>query len=896
MAFFVTAWTALLWLASATGFDPTKPFYIPNQSIDLLVALGEYNKNWKGVERINSPAPLNLTNTFAFSRNRLAYVLEGDDRDLRLPHSAFRQVSDFLLSSTEFTIVAMLKQFPRNPGTIVSFSHGANRSLEIQSSGRLNELRLYYTSGATAYSETFPYYLADDNWHKLAVTISGLQVEVFVDCRSLFKRMLKIAVPDNNFPKQPHLWIGQGVSRSFFKGILEELKVIRGPHGYLALCPHADSVCPTCGQFQNLEETVKELSRHLKELSKRLVEAESRVSKLEECDCRIACHFNDTVHEDGAKWQTGCDVCSCVRGEVKCRPILPECPKLPCKHPVNITGMCCPVCLRECSLQGKLYDHGEVVTVKKCSECRCIDGSMKCAKMDESNCPKLNCPEKDQYSVPEQCCRMCPGVDHCAKGNFCHANASCLNLQTTYACQCDQGFQGDGKLCIDTNECKREGGLDGHHCHQNTVCVNTPGSYVCECLPGYRRIDRFNCAELDECSTGEHNCDVNARCINTRGSYHCSCKEGYTGDGYTCQPVCEYKCINGGVCTSPGKCSCLQGYTGRSCELDLDECATDAHRCSNSSTCVNKIGWYYCECKPGYKNDYKDNNLGLVCEDINECNSSLHTCHPSAQCRNTEGSYECECPPNRPDCKLSCKFEEQEWPDGWRGNLFDKPCQECSCDRGVLTCEEIKCNCSQPKMSNDECCPQCNPLYSCRHQELRHVVFNHGDHWTFQCRTCECQRGEIDCSAMACPPLVCDDPVKNPEDCCGHCEGDPCSFGAGNFTQGDGQSCTYANRVVPSGSQFNDPNDRCTTCNCKVPYCAELDGTLCCHYNNLCGGYPEPVGYGGVVAAKNVHSTSDSDNVKQSNHRQLAAHSVGPYRVETERKGRSKRAIEKGAG
>ncbi|CAH1106288.1 unnamed protein product [Psylliodes chrysocephalus] len=459
---------------------------------------------------------------------------------------------------------------------------------------------------------------------------------------------------------------------------------------------------------------------------------------------------------------------------------------------------------------------------------------MNCKKIvPERDCPKLNCPVEVQYSIPEHCCNMCP----------------------------------------DTNECDREGGLDGHHCHQNTICVNTPGSYLCQCLPGYRRIDRFNCAELDECSTGEHNCDVNAECINTQGSYHCVCKEGYTGDGYTCQPVCKHKCINGGVCTSPGKCSCPQGYTGHSCELDLDECATDTHRCTNASICVNMIGWYYCKCKNGYKNPYKDNNLGLICEDINECNSSLHSCHPSAQCKNTDGGYKCECPPERPTCKLSCKFEEGELPNGWRGLLTNHLCQECECNKGVLTCEQLKCNCSLPNMSDNNCCPECNPRHSCRHQELRHVIFNHGDHWSFQCHTCECYKGEIDCMPMICPPLFCDNPVKNPEDCCGHCEGDPCSLTTGN-SSATGQSCTYRGRTIQSGSQFIDPNDRCTTCNCK-------DGTLCCNYNIHCGGYQRPVGYGGVVASKNVHSTSDSDNVKQSSYRQLAAHSAGPYNIES---------------
>ncbi|CAG9836101.1 unnamed protein product [Diabrotica balteata] len=726
---------------SATGFDPTKPFYIPNQSIDLLVALGEYNKSWLGVERIDSPAPLDLINTF--THTRLAYVLEGDNRDLRLPPTAFRQASDFLISSTEFTIVAMLKQVPGNPGTIISFSHGVNSSLELQSSGRHNQLRLYYTNGSKVYVETFPYYLADDNWHKVAVSISGLQVEVLVDCRSLFKRMLKPVMQDKSFPKPPHLWIGQGVSQSYFKGnssvilkvlysrpprllcvvmrthvgfdvvptcgqfasccriavqgILDELKLIRGPHGYLSSCPHVDSMCPTCGQFVLLQNTVQELTRHLQELSERLVQAESRITKVEECDCHKSCHYNDSVYEDGAKWQTGCDLCSCVHGEVKCQHV--ECPKISCKHPVNKSGECCPSCLKECMFLGVFYDHGEVVTIKKCTECACHDGNMKCNRINPATaCPKLNCPPEEQFNVTDQCCMFCPDID----------------------------------------ECQQEGGLYGHHCHQNTKCVNTPGSYVCECLSGYRRIDKFNCAELDECSTGEHNCDVNAECINTQGT------------------ICRQKCLNGGICSSPGKCTCPNGYTGHSCELDLDECATDTHRCTNTSMCVNMIGWYYCECKNGYQNPSKDNNLGIICKDINECNSDLHTCHPSAQCLNTDGGFRCECSPNRPNCKLSCMFEDREIPHGMITSPRDHPCRECKCERGVMTCESIKC-----------------------------------------------------------PPTFCDNPVKNPEDCCGHCEDNPCSLPTGN-SSASGQSCSYRGRIYQSGSQFSDPKDSCTTCNCKV--------------------------------------------------------------------------------
>jgi hypothetical protein len=107
-----------------------------------------------------------------------------------------------------------------------------------------------------------------------------------------------------------------------------------------------------------------------------------------------------------------------------------------------------------------------------------------------------------------------------------------VNLQTTFTCQCKDGFSGDGlKSCEDLNECL----LDRNHCARNTECVNTLGGYSCACMEGYKKLNQFQCEDEDECSAGGSNqCHPKAVCENTKGSYTCTCQEGYSGSGFHC--------------------------------------------------------------------------------------------------------------------------------------------------------------------------------------------------------------------------------------------------------------------------------------------------------------------------------------------------------------------------
>lgn len=93
------------------------------------------------------------------------------------------------------------------------------RYLEVQSSGRRDEVRLHYVAagGAAARVETFPFRLADGAWHRLALAVSGAQATLLVDCHPLYRRL--IPPPDRNFTQpQLALWLGQRNSKhSLFK-------------------------------------------------------------------------------------------------------------------------------------------------------------------------------------------------------------------------------------------------------------------------------------------------------------------------------------------------------------------------------------------------------------------------------------------------------------------------------------------------------------------------------------------------------------------------------------------------------------------------------------------------------------------------------------------------------
>ncbi len=161
--------------------------------------------------------------------------------------------------------------------------------------------------------------------------------------------------------------------------------------------------------------------------------------------------------------------------------------------------------------------------------CLCDADHVPC----RGHCLKQEDVLEDDYNCGE-CGNVCSSGRHCDNGecvdidecdevpDICGDNSICTNLNGSYACECEEGYDSVyGSDCEDINEC--EAGSD--NCDGSPdACVNEDGDFSCECPDGYDGdgVGDDGCADIDECELGTLNCTAALRCVNIVGSADCS--------------------------------------------------------------------------------------------------------------------------------------------------------------------------------------------------------------------------------------------------------------------------------------------------------------------------------------------------------------------------------------
>uniref|UniRef100_A0A4W5PNG3 Neural EGFL like 1 n=1 Tax=Hucho hucho TaxID=62062 RepID=A0A4W5PNG3_9TELE len=703
-------------------------------------------------------ATYGITQVAGLHKNSKAFLFRDMGRAVHAPAHITEKVVQLFRSKSEFTFMASIQQKSSTSGVIFSIHESEHSYFELESSGLREEIRYHYSYKGKPRSESFPYRLADGQWHKIALSISATHLLLHVDCNRIYERV--IDPPQMDLTLGSGVWLGQHSHKHGF------FKVKQTFHHHIH-----DHSCPTCSDFLSLVQGIMDLQELLAKMTLKLNYAESRLTQLEGCRCDRTCSANGVDYRDKELWvePENCRNCVCMNGVVECRRIF--CPPANCSEdslPVHVVGTCCKKCRRE-------YCH--------------------LASTTETLFPSL------------------PGYDFCAEGLICGENSECKNRNTRAECECKSGFasiHGDSTYCQDIDECAAQ----RHYCQANTVCVNVPGSHRCDCLPAFVRVDDYSCTEHDECASGQSSCDDNAICTNTIRGHLCTCKPGYVGNGSICTAFCEEGCRSGGTCVSPNTCICPSGFTGRHCETDIDECAEGLIQCHNHSRCVNLPGWYHCECRNGFHDNGSYLIDGSSCIDVDECATQTHTCWNDSVCVNLPGGFDCMCT-SGPACSGDCLHEEGLKHNGQEWNLSLDRCSLCSCKDGRTFCKRRECDCVDPE-ADLFCCPECDSRKSsqCLHQS-GHTLYNSRDSWIYSCRQCRCLEGEVDCWPLACPVLACKYSALEEGDCCPHCVTDPCL--ADNIAYDITQTCQDPAGITRlSSATWPMPGSPCTTCKCKV--------------------------------------------------------------------------------
>nr|XP_033784819.1 protein kinase C-binding protein NELL1 isoform X5 [Geotrypetes seraphini] len=692
----------LLWACVAAARAVRALGMDPDLQIDIIAELGLMNTS-AGVTRVSGLH--NASKAFLFQDVQRAIHAA--------PHLNEKMVQLFR-NKSEFTFLATIQQRPSMSGVVLSIRELEHSYFELESSSLRDEIRYRYRSNGKSRTEVFPYRMADGQWHKIALSVSASHLLLHVDCNRIYERVLD--PPDTSLSPGSSLWLGQrNRKHGLFKGIMQDVKIVFMPNGYITQCPNLNRTkCFYGGKV--LAEGHRILAKNCRECRNGVL------VKVAEACLPLNCTENDHV--------------------------LPE-------------NQCCRVCKGHdfCAEGHRCGENSECRNWNTKATCECRNGYVP-IQGDAANCEDIDeCATEMHYCHANTICVNLPGSyrcecipgfirvddfsctehDECGSGQLnCDENAVCINTVRGHSCTCKPGYAGNGTICRAFCE---EGCRYGGSC----VAPNT-----CACPPGFTG---SHCEkDIDECTEGLIECHSHSRCLNLPGWYRCECRSGFHDNG-------------------------TYSLSGESC-VDIDECALKIHTCWNDSACVNLMGGFDCLCLSGpsctgdcpHEEGLKQNGqLWTLTEDrcsVCSCKDGKIFCRRNVcDCQNPGVDLYC-CP--ECDSRATSRCLDQNGHKLYRnGDNWTHSCQQCRCLEGEVDCWPLACaslSCEYIAISEGECCPRCvtdpcladNVAYDIRKTCLDSYGITRlsGSVWTMAgspCTTCKCKNGNVCCSVdLAC--------------------------------------------------------------------------------------------------------------------------------------------------
>ncbi|XP_023676521.2 extracellular matrix organizing protein FRAS1 isoform X1 [Paramormyrops kingsleyae] len=319
------------------------------------------------------------------------------------------------------------------------------------------------------------------------------------------------------------------------------------------------------------------------------------------------CVYQGMVRYHGDMWNiTGCEFCTCDRGQVLCRKA--DCGTVKCswgEELVHFPGKCCPECRSvssNCVFKQQTYQNLERWNDGPCRQCECRDSHAACYQRSCPTCrpgslavarPGGCCPECHTAQCYAECLTCSQSPDHCD---------SCKNPQAVLhegRCLpvCPSGFYQNGRVCT---ACPRS-------------CAACENAFECTSCSGILLMSRTQC--VSTCDRGFY--QDHGQCSRCHDS--CSSCHGATPqDCLSCSAPSHL--LKDGLCVG----ACGPGFyteqgTCNACDSSCLTCYPDNPSCAS---CSPASALHHGKCVPHCPEQHYRDGMGMC----RVCHSSCAAC------------------------------------------------------------------------------------------------------------------------------------------------------------------------------------------------------------------------------------------------------------------------------